>query len=35
MKIAVIGATGFVGTKIVSELASRGIEVTGISRNKK
>jgi putative NADH-flavin reductase len=32
MKAAVIGATGFVGTHIASELAHRGIKVTGISR---
>ncbi len=33
MKVAVIGATGFVGAQIVQELANRGFEVTGISRN--
>ncbi|MCA0232584.1 MAG: NAD(P)H-binding protein [Bacteroidetes bacterium] len=32
MKVAVIGATGFVGKNIANELANRGIEVTGISR---
>lgn len=32
MKVAVIGATGFVGTQLVNELLSRGISVTGISR---
>lgn len=33
MKIAVIGATGFVGTSITNELILRGHNVTGISRN--
>ncbi|NCU04348.1 MAG: NAD(P)H-binding protein [Chitinophagaceae bacterium] len=33
MKIAVIGATGFVGTAIVNELIKRGHSVTGIARN--
>ncbi|MFN8887214.1 MAG: NAD(P)-dependent oxidoreductase [Cyclobacteriaceae bacterium] len=32
MKVAVIGATGFVGKNITNELANRGFEVTGISR---
>lgn len=32
MKVAVIGATGFVGSNITNELANRNIEVTGISR---
>ncbi len=32
MKIAVIGATGFVGSQIVKELASRNHSVTAISR---
>lgn len=32
MKVAVIGTTGFVGKSITTELANRGIEVTGISR---
>lgn len=32
MKVAVIGATGFVGGHIVNELTNRNIEVTGISR---
>lgn len=32
MKIALIGATGFVGPKILDELLSRGHEVLGISR---
>lgn len=35
MKIAVIGATGFVGTNITNELTSRNHSVTGISRNGK
>jgi putative NADH-flavin reductase len=30
MKIALIGATGFVGTAILEEALSRGIEVTAI-----
>jgi uncharacterized protein len=34
MKIAVIGATGFVGTHIVNELANRTHEILGISRSK-
>lgn len=33
MKIAVIGATGFVGKAITKELLSRNYEVTAISRN--
>lgn len=33
MKVAVIGATGFVGSHIVNELAARNHEVTAISRN--
>lgn len=33
MKIAVIGATGFVGKNIVNELVGRGHSITGISRN--
>lgn len=33
MKITVIGATGFVGKAITSELLSRSHEVTGIARN--
>ncbi|RZJ67001.1 MAG: NAD(P)-dependent oxidoreductase [Flavobacterium sp.] len=35
MKIAIIGATGFVGTAIANELAQRGNDVTAISRNPK
>jgi len=35
MKIAVIGATGFVGTHITNELVSRNHEVLGISREAK
>lgn len=35
MKIAIIGATGFVGSKITAELASRNHEITAISRNEK
>src|SRR5258708_22651906 len=33
MKIAVIGATGMVGSALTEELVNRGHEVTGISRN--
>ncbi len=33
MKIAVIGATGNTGSRIVSELLNRGHQVTGISRH--
>jgi putative NADH-flavin reductase len=33
MKIAVYGATGAIGSSIVSEAASRGHDVTGISRS--
>ncbi len=35
MKIAVIGATGFVGSNITHELTSRNHDVTGISRGNK
>ncbi len=35
MKIAIIGATGFVGSKITAELANRHHEITAISRNEK
>lgn len=35
MKAAVIGATGFVGSRIVNELVDRNIIVTGISRKGK
>lgn len=35
MKIAVIGATGFVGSKIITELVNRNFEVLGISRDSK
>ena len=33
MKIAVIGATGYVGNAVVQELAGRGHEVTAFARN--
>lgn len=33
MKIIIIGATGFVGSKITKELVERKLDVTGISRN--
>lgn len=32
-KIAIIGATGFVGSNLVEEATSRGFEVTAIARN--
>ena len=32
-KIAVIGATGYVGSAVVAELASRGHQVTAFARN--
>ncbi|MFN4075123.1 MAG: NAD(P)-dependent oxidoreductase [Cloacibacterium sp.] len=32
-KVAVIGATGFVGTKVVKELANRGYSVNALARN--
>ncbi|MTH18113.1 NAD(P)H-binding protein [Flavobacterium sp. LC2016-01] len=35
MKIAIIGATGFVGTAILNELAGRNQEITAIARNPK
>src|SRR5690554_4089011 len=33
MKIAIIGATGFVGSNLVKEAVNRGLEVTAIARN--
>jgi putative NADH-flavin reductase len=33
MKIALIGATGFVGAHVLNELVSRGHKVTAIARN--
>lgn len=33
MKVAIIGATGFLGASLVKEFSSRGHEVTAISRN--
>jgi putative NADH-flavin reductase len=35
MKIAIIGATGFVGSAILNELSSRNHEITAIARNAK
>ncbi|HXO44905.1 MAG TPA: NAD(P)H-binding protein, partial [Candidatus Cybelea sp.] len=33
MKIALIGASGFVGSKVLAEALERGHQVTGIVRN--
>ena len=33
MKIALIGATGFVGTAVLAELLQRGHHVTALARN--
>ena len=33
MKIAIIGASGFVGTAVLNEAVSRGYQVTAIGRN--
>src|ERR1700761_121541 len=33
MKVAIIGATGFVGTAVLNEALNRGYEVTAIARN--
>lgn len=35
MKIAIIGATGFVGSALLNELANRNHEITAIARNPK
>lgn len=35
MKIAIIGATGFVGSAILNELADRKLDITAIARNPK
>ncbi|MCI0922593.1 NAD(P)-dependent oxidoreductase [Sphingobacterium rhinopitheci] len=35
MKVAVIGSTGFVGSKIINELVNRNYDVLGISRDNK
>jgi len=35
MKIAIIGATGFVGSNILNELSNRNHEITAIARNPK
>jgi len=32
MKVTIIGASGFVGSKLVNEALNRGLEVTGIAR---
>ncbi len=32
MKIAIIGATGFLGSKLVIEASNRGLEITAIAR---
>ncbi len=33
MKVAIIGATGFLGSKLVNEATNRGLEITAIARN--
>ncbi|MCC2590844.1 NAD(P)-dependent oxidoreductase [Chryseobacterium sp. MFBS3-17] len=33
MKVAIIGASGFLGSRLVQEAADRGLEVTAIARN--
>lgn len=33
MRVAIIGATGFVGSNLVKEAVNRGLEVTAIARN--
>jgi putative NADH-flavin reductase len=33
MKVALIGATGFVGSQVLKELVSRGHQVTAIARD--
>lgn len=35
MKVAVVGSTGFVGSKIINELVNRNYQVLGISRESK
>ena len=35
MKVAIIGATGFVGRRVVDEALARGIQVTAIARQKR
>ncbi|WP_333600473.1 NAD(P)-dependent oxidoreductase [Flavobacterium sp.] len=35
MKVAIIGATGFVGSNILNEIVNRGHQVTAIARNPK
>lgn len=35
MKVAIIGATGFVGRRVVDEALARGIQVTAIARQNK
>lgn len=35
MKVAIIGATGFVGRRVVDEALARGMQVTAIARQKK
>lgn len=34
MKVALIGATGMAGSKILKELVARGHQVTAIARNR-
>lgn len=33
MKIAIIGATGFVGSEVLKEALNRGHQVTAVARN--
>lgn len=35
MKVAIIGATGFVGRRVVDEALARGLQVTAIARQPK
>lgn len=35
MKVAIIGATGFVGSAILNEISNRNLEITAIARNPK
>lgn len=35
MKVAIIGATGFVGRRVLDEALARGLQVTAIARQQK